>query len=81
MSDNRRYTKTFKQPQDAQYGKDIRYGLATVKAWTRRGVVGWDLPGGKFTSCMKTAVEKAVEINRLIKANGSLPSWAGVDFV
>ena len=79
--DDRSYTKTFKQTQDPQYGHDIRHGFATVKATTRKGVQGWALPGCRFTSCVFQATAKAVEINRLIKANGSLPSWAGVDFV
>jgi hypothetical protein len=70
-------TKTFsKHSTPAEFGADVELGSATLKNATRRGVQGWDLPGGRFITCPFQAKAKAAEINRLIHANGGLPVWA-----
>lgn len=77
MSRSSRTPKAFiKHHGQPAHGTDIVLGSATVKADCRRGKQGWALPGYGFTTCPITAKEKALEINRLIYANGGLPAWA-----
>lgn len=63
-----------KYAEPSAYGQDIKIGQAIVKAEERYGVSGWDLPGGRFITCPFKAKNAAIEMNRLIIANGGIPA-------
>ena len=55
---------------DCEHGFNITYGDAVIKSCSRNGVIGWALPGMRFTTNIVEAYHQAVMISGMLRAGG-----------